>query len=155
MAVSNSEIKQYMSENKKYFEKSEIERFENIIAQSDITSDELHTFKFKSPQTAVVLSVLLGWLGVDRFYSGNYVMGALKLCTMGLSGLWWIIDWFLVGKAVKVRNQTNFYAFLNNQIPASSVNADTLKNIVQSKEVQSAVKDVVKSGKNVVDSMWE
>ena len=44
----------------------------------------------------VLLSVLVGPLGFDRFYLGKYVTGILKLITLGGLGLWWLIDLFLI-----------------------------------------------------------
>lgn len=41
---------------------------------------------------ALVLSITLGWLGVDRFYVGHYGLGILKLITFGGYGIWWLID---------------------------------------------------------------
>lgn len=41
---------------------------------------------------ALALSILLGWLGADRFYAGHIGLGLLKLFTAGGWGIWWIID---------------------------------------------------------------
>ena len=46
----------------------------------------------KDKTTAIILSVLLGGLGVDRFYLGYMGMGVLKLLTGGVFGIMWIID---------------------------------------------------------------
>jgi TM2 domain-containing membrane protein YozV len=46
----------------------------------------------KSRARALVLSLLLGWLGLDRFYLGYWKMGLLKLFTLGVAGLWWLLD---------------------------------------------------------------
>lgn len=46
----------------------------------------------KSKTTALLLSVLVGGLGVDRFYLGYTGMGVLKLLTGGCFGVLWIID---------------------------------------------------------------
>jgi len=40
----------------------------------------------------IVLSVTLGWLGVDRFYVNHIGLGILKLLTFGGWGIWWLID---------------------------------------------------------------
>lgn len=40
----------------------------------------------------LILSVLFGVLGADRFYEGKYLSGALKLVTAGGLGIWWIAD---------------------------------------------------------------
>lgn len=153
MYISQLEIEQYMSENNKYFEASEVNRFKNIIAKSRLTLNELNSFKFKNPQTAVILSVCLGMFGVDRFYAGNYIIGILKLCSFGFWGIGWIVDWFLIGKAVKVKNQSDFYGFLNGQAPKSSINTDTIKRTVQSKEFRDALKGLKEAGKGLSDTM--
>ena len=50
----------------------------------------------KSKTTALILSILLGELGVDRFYLGNVGLGILKLITAGGFGIWWLIDLILI-----------------------------------------------------------
>ena len=46
----------------------------------------------KNKTTALILSVLVGGLGVDRFYLGYTGLGVLKLLTGGCFGVLWIID---------------------------------------------------------------
>lgn len=42
-----------------------------------------------------ILSLLLGGLGIDRFYLGKIGTGILKLVTGGGAGVWWLIDLIL------------------------------------------------------------
>ena len=46
----------------------------------------------KSHTTTIILSVLLGGLGIDRFYLGYTGLGVLKLLTCGCLGILYIID---------------------------------------------------------------
>lgn len=45
---------------------------------------------------ALLLSIFVGTLGVDRFYMGLIGTGILKLLTMGGCGIWWLIDLILI-----------------------------------------------------------
>jgi hypothetical protein len=46
----------------------------------------------RSKAKALLLSVFGGLLGLDRFYLGYTRMGLLKMLTLGLGGLWWLMD---------------------------------------------------------------
>ena len=45
---------------------------------------------------ALLLSIFLGSLGVDRFYLGYVGLGIVKLLTCGGAGIWWLIDLILI-----------------------------------------------------------
>lgn len=45
---------------------------------------------------ALILSILLGCFGVDRFYMEYIWQGILKLVTLGGLGIWWLIDLILI-----------------------------------------------------------
>ena len=50
----------------------------------------------KSKVVALILSIFLGELGIDRFYLGYIGTGILKLITRGGFGIWWLIDLIMI-----------------------------------------------------------
>jgi TM2 domain-containing membrane protein YozV len=52
--------------------------------------------KDKSWIAALLISILIGGLGIDRFYMGYVGLGILKLITGGGFGVWWLIDVILI-----------------------------------------------------------
>ena len=68
--------------------------------------------EMKDSTIAVILSVLAGSFGVDRFYIGDVGKGIGKLLTCGGAGIWTIIDCFLIMNATR---EKNFKKFLSNR----------------------------------------
>ena len=63
----------------------------------------------KDRTLALVLSILGGMLGVDRFYVNDIAIGVLKLLTGGVCGILYIIDFFLIMGAADAYNRQKAY----------------------------------------------
>ena len=50
----------------------------------------------KSFVATLILCILLGWLGVHRFYVGKTWTGILMLLTLGGLGIWQLIDLIVI-----------------------------------------------------------
>jgi len=53
---------------------------------------------------ALVISIVFGQLGVDRFIMGHVGLGILKLVTFGGFGIWWLIDVILIATKYNFSN---------------------------------------------------
>lgn len=75
----------------------ELKQFKDTVLMKKMKSDEEDrpTHK-KSYHVTLMLSLIFGIFGFDRFYLGKIGTGILKLITLGGVFIWWIIDIFLV-----------------------------------------------------------
>ncbi len=61
----------------------------------------------KSWLVTLLLAILLGGLGIDRFYTGHIGLGILKLITLGGCGIWAIIDIILIAMGKRTDKDGN------------------------------------------------
>lgn len=80
---------------------------EKMLFQSQYASEK------KDPTTVLILSVLFGTLGVDRFMLGDMGMGLLKLFTAGLCGILWLIDIFTTKGRADTYNRNKAQEIMN------------------------------------------
>lgn len=48
--------------------------------------------EYERQLTILIISLLAGYLGLDRFYRGEVALGVIKLITLGGFGVWYIVD---------------------------------------------------------------
>lgn len=71
----------------------------------------IQAIALKDPTTMLIISILLGSYGVDRFMLGETGLGVAKLLTVGGCGIWTIIDWFSVQDRTRQANYDKFMQF--------------------------------------------
>ncbi len=64
----------------------------------------LSSSDLKDPDTMIIISIFLGSFGIDRFIIGDIGMGLLKLLTVGVCGIFTIVDLFLIQKRTREKN---------------------------------------------------
>lgn len=97
----------FLSANTANFPSEQLPSLRERLAQLDDSqaNQVIAAANVKSPTTALILSIFLGTLGVDRFYIGHIGLGVAKLLLAWLTfGIWTIVDWFLIINATKKAN---------------------------------------------------
>ena len=76
------------------------------VGQATAPAAAAHVPGSKNHLVAVLLSIFVGSLGVDRFYLGHIGLGVAKLLLSWLTfGIWWLVDVILVATR-RVKNVT-------------------------------------------------
>lgn len=100
-------VDMYLMSNAKFFEGHQISMVrDRLVTLDDSKFIMLSALNLKDPTTILIVSLLAGSLGIDRFMLGDTGLGIGKLLTCGGFGIWAIVDWFLVmGRAREVNFQ--------------------------------------------------
>jgi len=85
---------------------------EQLLAIDDSKWAMISTIQFKDPTTLLIVSLLAGGLGIDRFMLGDSGLGVGKLLTCGGLGIWTIVDWFQIQKSTREKNLQKLQQFL-------------------------------------------
>lgn len=98
-------VDMFIMTNNKFFGSHQV----GMIREKLLSMDEskwalIQTLQFKDPTTILIVSILAGTFGIDRFIIGDTGLGVGKLLTCGGLGIWTIIDWFLIMDATREKN---------------------------------------------------
>lgn len=106
-------VDMFIMSNAKFFESHQINVIrERLIALDDSKWGMISTVQLKDPTTSLIISILAGSLGIDRFVIGDTGLGVGKLITCGGFGIWTIIDWFMIQGATREKNMQKLQQFL-------------------------------------------
>lgn len=108
-----NKVDMFIMSNAKFFESHQVNMVrERLLAVDDSKWSMISTLQFKDPTTILIVSLLAGSLGIDRFMIGDTGLGVGKLLTCGGFGIWAIVDWFLIQKATREKNMLRIQQFL-------------------------------------------
>lgn len=111
--MDSQKVDMFIMTNSKFFEAHQVAQIRDRLLQMDDSKwGMIQTLQFKDPTTSLIISLLGGSLGIDRFMIGDTGLGIGKLLTCGGLGIWAIIDWFMIMDATREKNKTKIQQVL-------------------------------------------
>ena len=111
--MDSQKVDMFIMTNSKFFESYHVAQIrERLLLLDDAKWAVVQTLQFKDPTTSLIVSLLGGSLGIDRFMIGDTGLGIGKLLTCGGLGIWTIIDWFMIMGATREKNMAKLQQVL-------------------------------------------
>ncbi|MCO6148837.1 TM2 domain-containing protein [Flavobacterium sp. NRK1] len=111
--MDSQKVDMYLMSNAKFFQPSQLPYVrERLLAADDSKWDLIQSIDLKDPTTILIVSILAGTWGIDRFLIGDTGLGVAKLLTCGGAGIWTIVDWFLIMDVTRQKNMEKLQAYL-------------------------------------------
>jgi len=106
-------VDMFIMTNGKYFESHHLPQLRERLLQIDDSKwAMIQAIQLKDPTVSLIVSLLAGSLGIDRFLIGDAGLGVGKLLTCGGLGIWTIIDWFMIMGATREKNIAKLQQFI-------------------------------------------
>jgi TM2 domain-containing membrane protein YozV len=106
-------VDMFIMTNSKFFEGHHLNSVrDRLIALDDSKWAMISSIQFKDPTTSLIVSILAGSLGIDRFMIGDTGIGIGKLLTCGGFWIWTVVDWFMIQGATREKNMQKLQQFL-------------------------------------------
>ncbi|TVQ87682.1 MAG: TM2 domain-containing protein [Bacteroidetes bacterium] len=110
--MEENKVDMFLMANGKYFESIQIPMIrDQLLKLDDGKWTMLQSLNLKNPTTLLIVSLLAGQLGIDRFMVGDTGLGIAKLLTCGGLGIWTIVDWFLIQGITRKKNYEKLQQF--------------------------------------------
>lgn len=103
--MDSQKVDLFLAMNSKHFAPHLLPQIrEQLLGLDDSKALALQAQEFKDPMTMLIVSLLVGIWGIDRFLIGDVTLGVGKLLTGGGCGIWAIVDCFLIMDATREKN---------------------------------------------------
>lgn len=103
--MDTQKVDMFLMTNAKYFQSHHLNYIrEQLLKADDSKWMMIQSIDLKEPTTILIVSILAGSLGIDRFLIGDTGLGVGKLLTCGGLGIWALVDWFLIMDATRQKN---------------------------------------------------
>ena len=107
--VTEEMANNYIIANSKYYEAGSIPYMKSELLKMTVAQfQSLQMSERKDPMILLLVSILVGSFGIDRFLLGQVGLGVVKLITCGGFGIWTIVDWVIIMGETKKWNFESF-----------------------------------------------
>jgi TM2 domain-containing membrane protein YozV len=111
--MDSNKVDMYIMTNAKFFDGDKVPMIrERLLVADDSKWILLQSQQLKDPTTMLIVSILGGHWGIDRFMLGETGLGIAKLLTCGGMGIWTIIDFFMIQGNTREKNMQKIQPFL-------------------------------------------
>lgn len=111
--MEQQKVDMFLMTQAKYFEGYQLQAIKDkLLSLDDSKFVMIQAANLKDPTTALIISIVGGSLGIDRFFIGDTGLGIAKLLTCGGIGIWAIVDWFLIMGRTREVNMERFQRVL-------------------------------------------
>ena len=95
--MEQQKVDMFIMSFSKYFEGYQLSSLRELLIKVDDSKlIMLQGANLKDPTTLLIVSLVGGHFGIDRFMLGEVGLGIAKLLTCGGLGIWTVVDWFLI-----------------------------------------------------------
>ncbi len=95
--MEQQKVDMFLMSYGKYFEGHQLMMLRDKLTTLDDSKFlQLQAANLKDPTTLLIVSIIGGHFGIDRFLLGEVGLGIAKLLTCGGLGIWTMVDWFLI-----------------------------------------------------------
>ena len=100
--MDSQKVDMFIMSHSKFFSGEKLPMIKSQLEKIDDSKFMMvQALSYKDPTMMLIISILAGGLGIDRFMLGETGMGIAKLLTCGGLGIWTIIDWFTIMNKTK------------------------------------------------------
>lgn len=107
--MTATKVDMFLMANAKNFPEEKMPIIRDALSKMDENKMMMaQSASYHNPTTMLIISILAGGLGIDRFMIGDTGLGVGKLLTCGGFGIWTIVDLFMISNAAREKNFEKF-----------------------------------------------
>jgi TM2 domain protein len=112
--MDSQKVDLFLATSQKFFEPAQLPFIrEQLSLIDDSRFLAVSSMEYRDPMMMLLVSIIGGSLGIDRFILGDTGLGVAKLLTAGGCGIFIIIDWFQIQSLTRRKNMELFMRALN------------------------------------------